>query len=402
VREQDIHKTAFQTPNGLMEWIAMPVGLCNAPATFRRMMNDILRDTLHKFVTLYLDDVSIYSRTLEEHVEHLRLVLQRLKEEGLKLRLKKYFFGRQGMEYLGCIVSAYQISVSTKKVEAVAYWPVPTTQKEVRSFVLFCNFYARFIQHFSDLTAPLTELLWKSQPQKVTLTLACLEAFETLKLRLISAPCLILPEVGSDATFTVATNASTMGIAAIMLQDQGGGLQQVSYWTRKLNPDEHGNTYSAHDLEALTVCEDVKHWRCYLEGCSKFLVVTDHDTLRHLLWQPNNMQITRQARYLRDLQPFVGSITLAYRKGALNEPDPLSRRLDFVPHATLPLFWNGEVPSDREFRRKSQVLFEDAQLNLLTFNALHLSLEFADLISEGFSQDSFYGDHGEWTKDTRT
>jgi hypothetical protein len=185
-----------------------------------------------------------------------------------------------------------------------------------------------------------------------------------------------------------------------MLQDQGGGLQRVSYWARKLNPAERGNTYSTYDLEALAVCEDVKHWRCYLEGCSKFLVVTYHDTLRHLLRQPNNMLNKRQARYLRDLQPFVGAMTLAYRKGALNEDDPLSRRPYFVPHATVPLFWDGEVPSNRELRRKSQLLFKDAQLNLLTIHALQLSLEFADLIREGYSQDSFYGDEGEWTKDS--
>jgi hypothetical protein len=137
----------------------------------------------------------------------------------LKLLLKKCFFGLQEMEYLGYTVSAGKISVSTKKVEAVAGWPVPTTQKEVRSFVQLCNFYARFTHHFSDLTAPLTDLLRKCKPQKVTLTPACLEAFGTLKLRLISAPCLILPEVSSDATFTVATCASTVGIEAVMLHD---------------------------------------------------------------------------------------------------------------------------------------------------------------------------------------
>jgi hypothetical protein len=118
-----------------MEWIVMPFGLCNAPATFQRMMSDILRDFLHKFVIVYLDDVCVYSRTMEEHLEHMRLVLQRFKEEGLKLRLKKCFFGLQEMEYLGYTVSAGRISVSTKKVKAVADWPVPTMQKEVRSFV---------------------------------------------------------------------------------------------------------------------------------------------------------------------------------------------------------------------------------------------------------------------------
>jgi hypothetical protein len=104
---------------------------------------------------------------------------------------------------------------------------------------------------------------------------------------------------------------------------------------------------------------------------------------------------------MRDLQPFVGSMTLAYCKGALNEADPLSRRPYFVPQATVPLFWDGEVPSYRELRRKSQLLFEDAQLNLLTVNVSQLSREFADLFREGCSQDSFYGEEGEWTKDSR-
>jgi hypothetical protein len=123
------------------------------------------------------------------------------------------------MECLGYIVSASKISVSTKEVEAVEDGLVPSTQKEVRNFVQFCNFYAIFIHHFSDLTAPLTKLLRKSLPHKVMLTHACLEAVDTLKLRLISAPCLILLEVSSDAAFTVASDASTMGIAAAIMQD---------------------------------------------------------------------------------------------------------------------------------------------------------------------------------------
>jgi hypothetical protein len=162
-------------------------------------------------------------------------------------------------------------------------------------------------------------------------------------------------------TFTVATYASLVVIAAVLLQDQGGGLQQpISYWARKLNPAERDNTYSAYDLEALAVCKAVKHCWCYLEGCSEFLVVTNHDTLRHMLMQPNNGLNKRQARYLRDLQPFVGSMTLACRKGALNEVDSLIRRPDFAPHAMAPLFWDGEVPSDRELRRKYHMLLEDA------------------------------------------
>jgi hypothetical protein len=177
------------------------------------MMNDTLREFLHKFVTVYPDDVCVFSRTLEEQLDHMRLVLQRFKEEGLKLRLKKCIFCLQQMECKGYIVYSGKISVSKQEVEAIADLPVPTTQKEVRSFVQFCKFYATFIHHFSDLAEILTGLLRKRLPQNVTPMPAGLEAFETLKFWLISAPCLILPEVSSDATFTVATHAWTVGTA---------------------------------------------------------------------------------------------------------------------------------------------------------------------------------------------
>jgi hypothetical protein len=162
VGEKDVHKTVFHTRDGLMEWDAMPFGLCIAPATFPRMMNDTLRGFLRKLVNVYLDDVYAYSRTLDEHLEHLRLMLQRFKEEGLKLRLEKCVFCLLEMECLGCNVPASKISVSTKEVEAVVYWPMLMTRKIVRSFVQVGNFYAKYIHRFSDLTAPLTDFLRKS------------------------------------------------------------------------------------------------------------------------------------------------------------------------------------------------------------------------------------------------
>jgi hypothetical protein len=128
-----------------------------------------------------------------------------------------------------------------------------------------------------------------------------------------------------------------------MLPDQGGGLQPISYWARTQNLAKRGNTCSAYGLEALAVCEAVKHWRCYLEECSNFLVVIDRDTLRHLLRQPINMLSKRQARYRRDLQPFVGSMTLAYRKGVVNEAVPLSRRPFTSGHIYIVLGWRSFV-----------------------------------------------------------
>jgi hypothetical protein len=149
----------------------MPFGLCSAPPTLQRMMNYILRDFLHNFVAVYLDDACIFNRTLEGHLEYLRLVLQRFREEGLKLRLKECVFGLQEMEYLGYTVSDGKFSVSSKKIEPAAYLPMPTTEKEVCIFVQFCNFYAKFIHRFSDLTAPLTDLQRKSHHIRLRLRL---------------------------------------------------------------------------------------------------------------------------------------------------------------------------------------------------------------------------------------
>jgi hypothetical protein len=181
-------------------------------------------------VTIYLEDVCVYSCTLEEHLDHMRGVLQGFKEEGLNLRLKRCVFGLQKMECLGYIVSASKTSVSSDKVEVVSDWQVPTTPKEARRLVQFYNFYAKFIQYLSDFTAPLTDLLRKSQPRRVTMSRTGLKAFKTLKLWLITAPCeILIPEVSSDAMFTVATNASAVGTGTVLLQDQGRGLQLDAY-----------------------------------------------------------------------------------------------------------------------------------------------------------------------------
>jgi hypothetical protein len=162
----------------------------------------------------------------------------------------------QEMEYLGYTDSGGKLSVLTNKFVAVKEWTMPKTLREVRRFVHFCIFYAKFIHHFCDVSAPLAHLLRnKSNPQKIVMTPACPKAFETLKLRVISAPCMPLPEVSSDPTLTVVTYASAVGIAIVLLQGHEGGLQSLSYWAHKLNNIERGNSYDANDLKALYVCQ---------------------------------------------------------------------------------------------------------------------------------------------------
>ena len=329
-----VSATAFQgtTPSGapcLLEFLVMPFGLQGAGATFTRLMNHVLEPYLNKFVLVYLDDICIFSSSEEEHLEHLSLVLAMLKKHQLRVRLKKCHWGQKESEYLGVIAGNGHLRCSPAKLSAVKDWPVPSTQKEIKSFVQFCSFYRKFVHHFSDCSAMLTDLCRKNAPQKVTLDDGALTAFETLKARLCSAPLLLIPKTGPDAEFVVATDASDVGIGAVLLQEgPTGDLQPVAYFGRKLNPAQR--RYSAYDKEAYAavtaVCDE---WKVYLEGCRHFTVITDHATLTHLQSQSSESLTNRQQHYVEKIQPFAGYMSLIYRKGCLNEADPISRRPDF-------------------------------------------------------------------------
>lgn len=255
--DQSIPATAFQgvTPSGapcLLEYLVMPFGLCNAPATFSRMMNRLLEPYLHKFVLCYLDDIAIYSNSPEEHLEHIRIVLQVLRDNKLQIKLKKCFWAKKETEYLGVIAGNGVLRPSPDKIAAVQKWPLPVTQRDVKSFVAFCSFYRRFVHHFADCSAELTDMTRKNKPGIVVWTDTARVAFETLKARLCSAPLLLIPKSGADAEFVVATDASNVGLAAVLLQeDSEGELRPCAYWARKLNDAERN--YSAYDLEALAV-----------------------------------------------------------------------------------------------------------------------------------------------------
>ena len=148
VAEEDVWKTAFQGPDGLYEFVVMRYGLTNASATFQRLMNRVLAPVLHKFVIVYLDDICVFSSNPEEHLEHLRIVFELLRKNALKLRLHKCTFGQTETNYLGLIVGNGTIRPDPEKIKAVKDWPLPTTQKELKSFVKFCSHYGRFIHNF--------------------------------------------------------------------------------------------------------------------------------------------------------------------------------------------------------------------------------------------------------------
>jgi RNase H-like domain found in reverse transcriptase/Reverse transcriptase (RNA-dependent DNA polymerase)/Integrase zinc binding domain/Aspartyl protease/Chromo (CHRromatin Organisation MOdifier) domain len=315
IHPEDIHKTAFVTRYGQFEWLVMPFGLCNAPSVFQAMMNQFLGADLDQFASAYLDDLSIYSATREEHVRHVESVLKRMKEQGYRARLSKCHFGRPEQELLGFIVGRGKIRPSPKKVAAVREWPEPKDVHELRVFLGFTNFYRRFVESYSKVAAPLTELFRKEvtwswgEPQWA--------AFQELKARLTSAPALLLPDF--DKPFYVVCDASDFALGATLLQDQGNGMQPVAYEGRKMTAAEQ--RYITTDKENLALVHALRTWRCYLEG-RKFTVETDHDALKWLHTQPHLNR--RQARWLELLAGY--NMEIVHKPGKLNKSDPLSRR----------------------------------------------------------------------------
>ena len=156
IRKGDEWKTAFKTPRGHYEYLVMPFGLTNAPAVFQALMNDVLRDMLDQFVVVYLDDILIFSRSLEEHVQHVRLVLERLLRNRLFVKAEKCLFHSESVDYLGFIVERGKTRADPRKIKAVVEWPDPKSHKELQSFLGFANFYRRFMRNYSSVAEPLT------------------------------------------------------------------------------------------------------------------------------------------------------------------------------------------------------------------------------------------------------
>jgi len=196
VKEADIPKTTFRTRYSLFEFLVMPFGVTNAPAFFMDLMHRIFRPFLDKFVVIFVDDILIYSKTEQEHEEHLRIVLETLRREELYAKLSKCSFRLRSIPFLGHIITGEGISVDPKKIEAVGDWPTPRTTKQVRRFIGMAGYYRRFVKDFSKLAAPMTKLTRKGE--KFLWTDRCAEVFEELKSRLTYAPILKLPTGTGD------------------------------------------------------------------------------------------------------------------------------------------------------------------------------------------------------------
>ncbi|CAI7833834.1 unnamed protein product [Closterium sp. NIES-54] len=313
--DNSIHKTAFWTRYGSYEYLVMPFGLTNAPATFQAEMNHILRPLLDKCVVVYLDDILIYSRDMKQHIEHLRCVFEILRREKFYVKLSKSEFALKKVQFLGHMVSAQGVHVDPKKIEAVRTWKTPENVKELHQFLGFANYYNRFVPQYAKIATPLTNLLKKNTPFKWEDVHQ--QAMEQLKTALTSAPVLILPDLEKDCV--IEADASDQAVGAVLMQDQGKGLQPIAYLSNKLHGAELN--YPIHDKEALAIITAFKIRRCYLKG-RKTTVYTDHCSLKYLKTKLTLSR--RQVKWIDFLETHF-DYDIVYKPGHKNKADALSR-----------------------------------------------------------------------------
>jgi hypothetical protein len=263
---EDKAKTAFSVGRGgLYQFLTMPFGLCNAPATFQRLMEKVLMGLQWEIAVLYLDDIIVFGRTVPEHLSRLEQVFDRLRKAGLKLKPSKCAILKRKVEFLGHVVSAQGVEVDPAKTQKVAEWPTPASLTEVRSFIGLCAYYRRFILGFSDVCKPLYYLTEKGVPfhwgpeQE--------NAFTTMKGRLTAAPILAYPNKTDQ--FVLDTDASATGIGAVLSQVQNGEERVIAYGSCVLTRPERNDCVTRRELLAIVVF--VKQYHHYLVG-RKFLL----------------------------------------------------------------------------------------------------------------------------------
>ncbi|CAL9692012.1 unnamed protein product [Knipowitschia caucasica] len=311
--------TAFQTPAGLFQFTMMPFGLHGAPATFQRLMDRVLRGC-EDCSAAYLDDVVIFSDTWEQHLRHLERVLGQIERAGLTLNPSKCQWAKEEAKYLGYRLGRGEVRPQMDKVEAIRGCPRPRTKKEVRSFLGLAGWYRRFVPQFATIAAPLTALTMKDQRNPVVWNEDCETAFQALKSCLCSSPVLRSPDF--EQRFLVQTDASAVGLGAVLAQGDPGEERPVRYLSRKLLPRE--TRYSTVEKEGLAIKWALESLRYYLLG-REFDLETDH---RALTWM-NSMKDhnSRLTRWYLSLQPF--QFQIRHRAGKTNVvADYLSR----LPH----------------------------------------------------------------------
>jgi predicted aspartyl protease len=312
----DKDKTAFVTRDGTFRFRVMPFGLCNAGATFQRLMDVIMSGLNFDICLVYLDDIVLFSSTVEEHFSRLKLLLVRLRDANLKLKPSKCELFRRQVEFLGHVVSGEGIATSPSKIQAVSEWPTPRSVKDVRAFIGLASYYRRFVQGFAEVAAPLHALTGKEQ--SFLWDDRCQVAFQQLKQALTVAPVLAMPLDGEP--YILDTDDSNHGIGAVLSQVQNGMERPIAYASRTYNRPE--KNYCVTRKELLAVVYFLKRFQQYLLG-RPFVVRTDHAALQWLRRTPD--VIGQQSRWLETMEEF--QFVVEHRPGIRHRnADALSRR----------------------------------------------------------------------------
>ena len=310
-------KTAFVSPYGKYEFTRMPFGLKNAPATFQRLMEVVLGDCYHCSAP-YIDDVVVFSSSGAEHVEHLRLVLERMRKFGLTLKESKCQFGREKLEYLGHVIGGGELAVPAHRAAAMADYKQPQTKRQLRSFLGAASYYRQFVEGYARLSSVLTPMTTKAAPSVVCWTVEGLEAFARLKVSLVDVCVLTVPT--QQDNFVLHTDASGRGIGATLNVVRGDKKLPVAYYSKQLQGAQHH--YSATELEGLAMFRAINYFAHYLYG-TRFEVVTDHKALVSLL----HSRVLNRRLHGWVLQLLEFDFTVQYRPGLENgDADALSRQ----------------------------------------------------------------------------
>ena len=320
IKEGDEWKAAFICHRGSYEPTVMFFGLCNSPATFQTMMNEIFTD-MEDVVVVYIDDIMIFTKgSLAEHQAKVKEVLQRLHDNDLFAHPEKCSFDKTEVEYLGMFVNQDSIHMDDSKVKAITHWPAPTTVRSVRSFLGLANFYCRFIKDYATLAKPLTDLMQKDK----AFTWGSVEAntFASLKTRFTTAPILAYPD--NDCQFRLETDASDFATGAVLSIQKNDKWHPVAFSSHAMSPEERN--YPVADKEMLSVIRALEQWCHYLEGAKhQFDIWNDHANLQ---WFMKRQDLNRrQARWAQYLSHF--SFLWSHKAGStMGKADALSRRED--------------------------------------------------------------------------
>lgn len=343
-------KTAFITKEGLFQFKVLPFGLTNAPATFQRLMDTVLKNFKWQFCLVYMDDVIIFSKSFEEHLIHLESIFKTFQTANLLLKLEKCNFCLSSIPFLGHIISKDGISTNPKNVEAIVKFSTPKNIEDIRRFLGLANHYRKFICKFSSIIFPLTSLLQKNVP--FIWTNDCQLAFDTIKSQLISAPILAYPDF--NLSFKLTCDASLVGIGSILSQIQEGKEKVIGYASRTLSRPERN--YSTTERECLAIVHACKIFRPYIYG-NQVQVITDHAALQWLFKQKDPP--SRLHRWIYKISDL--NLDVKYQSGkSIQHVDALSRApVQFVTDTNLKQSLLLAMESSRSVPLE---LFREAQL----------------------------------------